>query len=97
VADSVTVDDRVTADHRRDQQSERNSVPALRAADEQHPGRDNEDSDRLRRRDGGADNRNRDHERGNRRGAAGDGVDDRELEAPVRGGEQRDVRELEQP
>jgi hypothetical protein len=96
MANPIAINNCVAPDHRRDQQSEHNPMPAVRTPDEQHAGRDDEHADRLGRREIRADERDRDHERRNRRRAACDGVDDRQLEAAVRRGEQRDVRELEQ-
>jgi hypothetical protein len=86
VPNPIAINHGVAADHRRDQQPERNAVPAVRAADEQHAGCDHEHADHLSRREIRSDHRDRDHERGNRRGAACDGVDDRQLEAAIRRG-----------
>ena len=95
MADAVAVDERVAADHRRDQEAERRAAPTCGSAHQQHAGGDDEHAGDLGRRGIRADDRHGEDERRDRREPARDRVDDRELEPPIRRREQRDVDELE--
>jgi hypothetical protein len=97
VLDPVAVDDRVAADHRRDQKAERCAAAAADAAHEEHAGRDDDYARDLAAGRIGADDDDRVQESRDRRQSACDRVDERELEAPVCGGEQCEIHELEQP
>ena len=94
--DAVAVDDRVAADHRGDHEPERGAAAAARAADEQHAGRDDDHARDLAADGSLADEHDRVQERRDRREPSRDRIHERELEAPVRGREQREVHELEQ-
>ena len=94
--DAVAVDDRVAADHGGDHEPERGAAASARAADEQDAGCDDGHAGDLARGRIASDEHDRVQERGDRREPSSDGIDERQLEAPVRGREQREVHELEQ-
>jgi len=95
MADPVPVDQRVAADHGGDDEPECGATAPTRAADEQHACRHDEHTGDLAHGRPRSDERDGEQERGDRREAARDRVDERQLEVAIRGGEQRNVDELE--
>jgi hypothetical protein len=98
VLDAGVVDERIAGDRAGDRQAERDAsrVGLLAApADQDDPETDYADACGLRRRARCAERADPDDEDDDRRDAACDRIDERELGAPVRRREQRDVHELE--
>ncbi len=97
--DPLLVDQRVAGDAAgdRDAEQEPDAVRVREAADEQDPEDDESDAGRLPRAGRVPEHGDGDEEHEDRRSAARDRVDDGERRPAVRRGEEREVRELEQP
>ena len=96
MTDPVAVDHRVPRDRRRDHDPEDEPAEiASRAADKQDADRHHQHSEDAECRWPRAARGDHDQQREHRRQPARDGIDQAQLIAPIRGREQRNVRELE--